>query len=151
MNYLKYKDLGTVITTMNKLYNVSNLSGQVKLQILRIKDQLKTQEQKFLSEKEEIVKKYVEKDADGKFKTFLKKIDNMEIPYYDFGKNYEKFLEDISPLLEKNIDRAAQSISITLEEICNTPLTINDIEILKYYGYIREGGNIDARKKIIIN
>lgn len=149
MNQLLLKDVPTLINVFNKLVNIGDIPQVVKLQTMRILEKLAFEEKKFLDEKDKIVNKYVLRDENNNPITYIQKENNIPLEMYDFGDKKAEYENAILPLLNTPVARAAQNISMTIEDLAATPLTIRDIDILKYYGYTKEnkGVIVDVRNK----
>ena len=67
---------------------------------------------------------------------------------YDFEQeNKIKYQEKILPVLETEIKFEFETIKLKLEDVCNSPLYIKDIDVLMDYGILIEGNDEDDRTK----
>lgn len=144
---LIFKELSILTMAINKLYNVPMIPGKSKYKLLKLVQKLKEDERLFQKIRQDIIDEEVKKDENGKPITKQQVINGLNMEVYDF-KDINSYNEKIGPILEQVIDFSPEYIDIPVIDICNSPLTIQDIELLLEYGILKEDEK-DARGKII--
>ena len=142
---LTFLELPAITMAMNKLYTVSNIPGLTKFKILKMIKKLKEDENIYNRVKEEIIDIVVDRDENGNRKTKIQKINGMDIEMYDI-KDKELYNEKMGPLLKTKIEFDSECLNIPVLNVCNSPLTVQDIEFLIDYGILKEDEK-DARGK----
>lgn len=145
---LTFKVLPTLSMSLNKLYNVPKIPKLSKLKLLKLIRKLRDDEKLFNQIKMDIVNEECRKDEKGKLITKTESINGLSMETYDI-ENVENWNKKMGPILEQEIEFTPDIINIPLIDICDTPLTIHDIDLLIEYGILKEDEE-DARGKKII-
>lgn len=150
MKKIKFKDIINLSVAINKLYNVSDLHPEVKEKVYLLVKKIRDEEKIFLRMKDSVVNMNVERDNSGKPLTAIKKMNGVDFEYYIF-KDQEKYLKDMTPILETDVNFAAECLDIPISGVCNTPLTVKDIDMLVVHGILIERNDNHGKIEVIKN
>jgi hypothetical protein len=150
MGKLKIRHLSDITVIFNKLYSTNDLKPKLKYQVIKIMEVLRKEEEIFVKIKEKTVDKYVQKDKSNKPLTKKVRKYGIDINTYVFGENQQAYNDEIMPYLEKDLILPSNCREIELLEICMTNLKPSEIETLKSLGLIKDEGEKENVRKIII-
>jgi len=144
----RFKYLLDIVIAVNKFYQAPSLKPSVRVKLLKLARKLKEEEKIFVKIKDDIALSLCKKDSKGKPITKKQNINGVMMDIYDFEQeNKIKYQEKILPVLETEIKFEFETIKLKLEDVCNSPLYIKDIDVLMDYGILIEGNDEDDRTK----
>lgn len=146
---LTFKYLPKLTIAMNKLYNVPKIPKLSKLKILKLIRKLREDEKVFEKIKMDILNEECRKDEKGNFITKTENVNGLNLEKYDIP-DQESWNNKINPILEQVIEFDPEMINIPLIDICETPLTVNDIDLLLEFGILKEDEEDAGGKQKII-